>query len=85
MVRSAWFLLLIIVALFTSCRSNKDLSYLRDTWPTKKLAGLPRAHSDYKIKVNDNLYVSIVSANLEMNEIYNPSTIGSGNATNNIC
>jgi polysaccharide export outer membrane protein len=39
---------------------------------------LPRSVIDYryKIKVNDNLYVSIVSTNPELDEIYNPATIG---------
>lgn len=41
---------------------------------------VPRSVLDYryKIKINDNLFVSIVSANPELNEIYNPATAGAG-------
>ncbi len=45
---------------------------------------MPQTHSDYRIKVNDNLFVSILSSNLDMNEIYNPSTAGTNRSINNI-
>jgi polysaccharide biosynthesis/export protein len=65
-----------IVILFTSCRSYKDLTMLRDLREPTDL--VPRSVIDYryKIKVNDNLYVSIVSTNPELDEIYNPATVG---------
>lgn len=77
-------LLLMTAVIFSSCRSNKDLSYLRDTWPSKTLPGMPLTHAPYKIKIQDNLFVSVLSDNAEMNEIYNPSTVGTGRAINNI-
>lgn len=77
-------LLFLTVLILGACRSNKDLQYLRDAQPTKKMTGLPQVHSDYKIKINDNLFVSIVSSNIEMNEIYNPSTVGMGRTINNL-
>jgi polysaccharide export outer membrane protein len=42
-------------------------------------------YSNYKIKMHDNLFVSIVSSNREMNDIYNPATVGSsgGGSGNN--
>jgi polysaccharide biosynthesis/export protein len=76
--------LLVASAFLLSCRANKDLQLIQDTWPTKKLSGMPGAHSDYKIKVNDNLFVSIISSNVDMNETYNPSIAGIGRAINNI-
>jgi len=82
--RMGWLQLLILFSLLVSCRSNKDLRYLSDSWPSKTLTGLPQAHSDYKIKVNDNVFVSIISSNLEMNEIYNPATAGLNRSINNI-
>jgi polysaccharide export outer membrane protein len=45
---------------------------------------VPRSVIDYryKIKVNDNLYVSIVSTNPELDVIYNPATVGMGTGGN---
>jgi polysaccharide export outer membrane protein len=65
-----------LVLFFTSCRSYKDLTMLRDLREPTDL--VPRSVIDYryKIKVNDNLYVSIVSTNPELDEIYNPATVG---------
>jgi polysaccharide export outer membrane protein len=77
-------LLILTVLILGACRSNKDLLYMRDAQPSRKMAGLPQVHSDYKIKINDNLFVSIVSSNIEMNEIYNPSTVGMGRTINNL-
>lgn len=49
---------------------------LRDLQDQSSL--IPRSVIDYryKIKVNDNLYVSLVSTNPELDEIYNPATVG---------
>jgi polysaccharide biosynthesis/export protein len=77
-------MLAMAVLLLSSCRSNKDLLYLSDATPARKMTGLPQVHSDYKIKLNDNLFVSIVSSNVEMNDIYNPSTVGMGRTINNL-
>ncbi len=79
-----WYPLLIMVGLLTSCRTNNDLSYIRDTWPSKKLSGMPQAQNDYKIKINDNLFVSLLSTNLDMNDIYNPATVGAGRSITNV-
>jgi polysaccharide biosynthesis/export protein len=79
-----WLSLVFVALMFSSCRSHKDLSYLRDAENNKVLSGTPVPSTEYKIQVNDNLYVSIVTANAEMNEIYNPATIGSQRAINNI-
>jgi polysaccharide export outer membrane protein len=52
------------------------LTILRDLKGETNL--VPRSVLDYryKINVNDNLFVSIVSTNPEMNAIYNPATVG---------
>jgi polysaccharide biosynthesis/export protein len=80
-----WVQMVVLASVLVSCRLSSDLSYIKDTWPEKKLTGVPKEHSDYKLKVNDNLYVSIVSSNLEMNDVYNPSTAGGlGRSLNNV-
>ncbi len=80
------FVLIALLSLFSSCRSSKDLTILRDLKGETNL--VPRSVLDYryKINVNDNLYVSIVSTNPELNAIYNPATVGGsgGNSGSNI-
>jgi len=41
---------------------------------------VPRSVLDYRyrIKINDNLFVSVVSPNVELNQIYDPATAGTG-------
>jgi polysaccharide export outer membrane protein len=76
-------LFLMSITLFTSCRSNKDLTYLRDTNSSEKHSG-PRASQEYRIQPNDNLYVSVISPNSDMNELYNPATVGNQRTINNV-
>lgn len=69
-----------LILVFSSCRSAKDLTLMNDA----RNNGLtPRAlpYTNYKLKVNDNLYISVVSSNPDMNEIYNPATVGKGNTS----
>jgi polysaccharide export outer membrane protein len=70
--------LVLLTSFFSSCRSYKDLTLINDLPDKSNL--IPRSVIDYryKIKVNDNLYVSIVSTNPELNAIYNPATAGMG-------
>lgn len=66
---------LIIVLALSSCRSHKDLTMLRNAGDSTKLV-ISHKPVLYRIKENDNLYVSLISNNPEMNDIYNPSTVG---------
>lgn len=75
--------LLLILVIFASCRSNKDLTYLRDIAGQQKLQGPSQPFPAYKIKPKDNLYVSIVSSNPVLNQIYNPAQSGSTGAISN--
>jgi polysaccharide biosynthesis/export protein len=72
-----------VITMLSACRSHKDLTLMNDLKGETNL--VPRSVLDYryKIKINDNLFVSIVSANPELNEIYNPATAGSGRQANN--
>lgn len=67
----------------TSCKSHKDLIYLQDLESSKEfLRGLPKEAPEYHIKKDDNLYVSILSQNPEMNLLYNPAMAqATGNQT----
>jgi polysaccharide biosynthesis/export protein len=72
--------LLALIAL-SSCRSNKDLTMLRDASKQETMK-YPEPPPPHRIVENDNLYVSIVSSNKDMNELYNPAFAGSSKNSN---
>ena len=62
---------LIILTVVYSCRSSKDLIYLKDAENDQIIhAGA----KEYKLKTGDILYVSIKSTNPEVNVLFNPET-----------
>jgi polysaccharide export outer membrane protein len=73
--------ILLAMSMLLSCRSNKDLTMLRDVSPQESLK-YPVPPPPHRVGENDNLYVSIVSSNKEMNELYNPAYAGSSKNSN---
>lgn len=73
----------LVVIVFSSCRSNKDLTYLMDAANNKTLNN-PPPNDEYKVQLNDNLYVSVISPNSEMNELYNPAVVGNNRNITNV-
>lgn len=73
---------LILVMSIISCRSKKDLVYLQDTEAEVLAAEFTTKVPEYRIKTNDNLFVSIKSLNPEVNQLYNPAQgIGGAGST----
>lgn len=72
---------LFVASTMFSCRSNKDLTMLRDVSAQESLK-YPVPPPPHRVGANDNLYVSIVSSNKEMNELYNPAYAGSSKNSN---
>lgn len=66
---------IIIFSLITySCRNYKDLSYFgAESDAEAKIYHEIDRPQEYIIKTNDNLYISILSLNPELNAIYNPA------------
>jgi polysaccharide export outer membrane protein len=64
---------LIVMLSFVSCRTSEELVFLKDMEDHEIQEGLPVAIPDYRIQVNDNLYVNIQSMNPEANLIFNPN------------
>lgn len=64
---------LVLVMSIISCRSKKDLVYLQDTEAEVLTAEYTSRVPEYRIKTNDNLFVSIKSLNPEVNQLYNPA------------
>ncbi len=78
-----WLSFCLLVIVFSSCRSGKDLSFLLDAQNNKSL-NTPAPNDEYKIQINDNLYVSVISPNTDMNELYNPAVVGNNRNINNV-
>lgn len=71
--------LIIIAIMMTlqSCSSTKNFTYLRDVDQNEVISNLKAINMPvYTIEVKDNLFVSIISSNVEMNKLYNPAVSG---------
>jgi polysaccharide export outer membrane protein len=62
--------LILLFSIF-SCKSSKDLIYLKDAGNNEFIKGLP---TDYTLKPGDILYVSIKTSNTEVNALFNPES-----------
>ena len=69
--------LIILLSFLFSCRSSKDLIYLKDAANNDIIKGLP---TEYILKTGDILYVSIKSINPEVNTLFNPESGMEANA-----
>ncbi|MCT4603975.1 MAG: polysaccharide biosynthesis/export family protein [Marinifilum sp.] len=76
---------LVIVMGLISCRSKKDLVYLQDVEAEVLAPEFVAKVPEYKIKTNDNLFVSIKSMNPEISQLYNPAqSMGGQQGTRNL-
>lgn len=64
-------IVIIFMGILLSCRSSKDLIYLKDATNDEIIKGLP---TEYILKTGDILYVSIKSMNPEVNLLFNPES-----------
>ncbi|RUT77888.1 polysaccharide biosynthesis/export family protein [Ancylomarina longa] len=71
-------MMLLIVGSLISCRSKQDLVYLQDVSAEVLAPEYTVEIPTYRIKTNDNLFVSIKSLNPEVNQLYNPAQTISG-------
>ncbi len=62
---------IISLSVLFSCRSSKELIYLKDTKNNEIIHGLP---TEYILKTGDILYISIKSISPEVNALYNPES-----------
>lgn len=68
---------LLMVAAFLSlfsCRSSKELIYMKDVQNNQLIKSLADTITEYIIKPGDILYVSIKSMNAEVNALFNPES-----------
>lgn len=69
-------ILFFITLLFTSCSYSKKFTYLRDI-SSEGQQSLPLKPTIHILKPNDNLYISILTTNPDMNKLYNPAVANS--------
>jgi polysaccharide export outer membrane protein len=67
---------LAIIIFQTSCRSSKDLTMFQDLKDNVSLYKIPEKAPEYFIKPFDNLYLSILTLDPQVNQLFNPSTAG---------
>jgi len=81
--RKGYAALILLAVTMISCRSHKELMYYRDANGRDQVALPPKGLPVYRLHPKDNLYVSIISANPDLNRVYNPVQAGSSLNQNN--
>jgi len=71
--------IILLIVLFSSCKTRKDLLYLKDIKDMEVLT-TPGPSPEYRIKPDDNLYVNVQTINPAINQLFNPmqSSAGAG-------
>jgi len=78
MKKSLFFYLLLIIAVFlSSCSSTKDFVLLQETERYNAQDEISSSIPQIKIKPNDNLFLSILTLDPEVNKLFNPN-VGDG-------
>ncbi len=70
--------MVIAVFILNSCRSTKDIAMFQDLESRNYLQNSINKPAAHKIKPFDNLYISILTLDEEVNRIFNPSMGGDG-------
>lgn len=80
--RFLFLMLFTIIIVFTSCKSTKDFAMFQDIKDKAYLQGAINIRPpSYKIKIFDNLYLSLRTLDPEVNKMLNPGSSVGGNAT----
>jgi polysaccharide biosynthesis/export protein len=62
--------LFLLLTLFFSCKTRKDLLYLQDI-KDKEVLNVPGPSPEYRIRTDDNIYVNIQTVNSAINQLFN--------------
>jgi len=79
LIRIAFYSLLAL-ALFSSCKSNKELIYLQNLPEGEVVQSVPFSTDRYHLRPGDNLYIQVASINPEVNQLFNPAMASGGGA-----
>jgi len=75
------FVFISIFLIFFSCKTRKDVLYLQDI-KDKEVLNIPGPSPEYRIKIEDNLYVNIQTVNTAINQIFNSTQNLAGSGWN---
>ena len=73
-----YFTVFLSISILVSCRSSKDLTMFADLQNDTRLLQLPVDAPEYQIKSFDNLYISLMTLDPEVNQLFNPHMAGGG-------
>ena len=65
-------ILLMLLTLFISCKTRKDLLYLQDINDLEE-QNVPGKSPEYRIKPDDNLYINILTPDQDVSKLFNPT------------
>lgn len=85
MLKNFFYLFVLVFLLgHSSCKSRKDMVYLQDANNHDTIVTQSPLLNAYALKVNDNLFVDILTLNPEVNALFNPtkSSYNSGTSQN---
>ncbi|WP_319590288.1 polysaccharide biosynthesis/export family protein [uncultured Draconibacterium sp.] len=74
-------LIFLAMLLFTSCVSTRDITMFREKKDLNTYYDIPTSVPDHRIQPFDNLYLSVLTLDPEVNKLFNPSLEGSGIAS----
>lgn len=78
---SYFHLILIVMVTLTSCSSTKNITMFQDSREGLNNYNILNKAPEHKIKPYDNLYLSILTLDQEVNKLFNPSLAGDGYAS----
>lgn len=81
--RSVLFMIVLLASVLGSCVSEKSVTFFRDFDAGVDARDVQQADDEYRIKPNDNLYVSVKTINPEVNEMFTTGD-GGGMGSSNI-
>lgn len=70
------FIIVLIAFIQTSCRTTKDITMFQDLKGKRAMNNILSDPPVHRIKPYDNLYVSVLTLDSEVNQIFNPSMTG---------
>lgn len=79
MKRSYMFFVFLIILILNSCRGTQEITMFRDIQEDIIMNGVPTKAPVYIIKPYDNLYLSVLTLDPDVNKLFNPSSEGGGN------
>lgn len=73
-----FYLSLIVITIQTSCLSTKDIIMFQESKEDYGLYNISKEAPEHRIKPFDNLYLSVLTLDTEVNQLFNPSLAGTG-------